>query len=203
MSVWDMSLTCPRCENPIEQDFGVITCSRCQAVLFINMDGQVQVSGESEERSSPLMTEPVSEPHLPEFETPAPHFSAPAEEPVMDSPLEPAESSFNSPAPIAEPSVPISAGESFSDLNDYGNAEQDFGALSYSVQIEGIDTSAIREKLFDVLSDPKFQWDVNELTQQIENGRLLLHQLNPAKASILVRRLQDVSVTVSWEQKFL
>lgn len=39
-----MALQCPQCSNPIEADFGVVTCSHCQSVLFIDMEGQIQLS---------------------------------------------------------------------------------------------------------------------------------------------------------------
>jgi hypothetical protein len=92
---------------------------------------------------------------------------------------------------------------SLSEVSEFGNSNRDFGALSYTVLIEHIDTSEIRKKLSDALSDSKFQWDVTELLQRIEMGKLELTELNPAKASILVRRLQEVPVTVSWNQKLL
>ena len=37
-------MNCPKCGGLIEADFGVITCPQCHAVLFIDMDGGIQVS---------------------------------------------------------------------------------------------------------------------------------------------------------------
>lgn len=38
---------CPACESPLEQDFGMVTCANCQAVLMIDFSGQVQMADES------------------------------------------------------------------------------------------------------------------------------------------------------------
>ena len=39
-------LKCPRCDNTLDQDFGMITCGQCQAVLMIDISGQVQMASD-------------------------------------------------------------------------------------------------------------------------------------------------------------
>jgi hypothetical protein len=230
-----MSLTCPRCGNSLEQDFGVITCGRCHTILFVDMEGQVQLAN----------AEPSSANENPELATEAdpgagaadagqswssgsdgydsnpeapPEFSSDAD-PAMPSwqPTEANPDSFSAQESESSESfagegasaefmtrdTSQSMAEGLSEVSDFGNNEQDFGALSYTLLIENIDTGDIRNKLAEALTDSKFQWDVVELLQKIEKGRLEISQLNPVKASILVHRLQEVPVRVSWNQKLL
>lgn len=228
-----MSLNCPRCGHPIEQDFGMITCAGCMAVLFVDMDGQIQVSSESAEdpgisNASNQETSAASDlshsssdgflPDVPSADVESFQIESTAEPEFVSEPEMPVESASNSDFSFEPPneatSNPAFASEfsseesqnglaDLSEVSDFGNAHQDFGALSYHVVIENIDTSDIRKKLSEALSDSKFQWDVNEILQKIEKGRLELGPLNPAKASVLVRRLQDVPVRVGWNQKNL
>lgn len=87
-----------------------------------------------------------------------------------------------------------------SEVSEFSNSDQAFGPLSYSVMIDAIDTKEVRQLLAEALNDAKFQWDAKELLKQIKMGRLLLENLNPVKASVLIHRLQDVPVKVSWTQ---
>lgn len=48
-------LQCPVCENPLDQDFGMVTCSNCQAVLMVDYSGQVQVGGEVNDVEEPAV----------------------------------------------------------------------------------------------------------------------------------------------------
>ncbi len=38
---------CPSCGSPLDQDFGMVTCGDCGAVLMININGQVVMGGEA------------------------------------------------------------------------------------------------------------------------------------------------------------
>lgn len=42
-------LTCLQCGQPLDQDFGIVACTNCGAVLMIDMDGQVQLADKSED----------------------------------------------------------------------------------------------------------------------------------------------------------
>ncbi len=266
-----MSLTCPRCGNSLEQDFGVITCGRCHTVLFIDMEGQVQLanaesaaspdsSTTGDDRSSSgasadagqygsggtdsFDSNPEASPEFSSDADPAMPSWQPSQDSTSSGSFDAQENgngfaskssgegltaesaniavdgeSANDSARdevtndafggesanggFSAASVPQSASEGLSEVSDFGNNEQDFGALSYTLLIENIDTGDIRNKLAEALTDSKFQWDVVELLQKIEKGRLEISQLNPVKASILVHRLQEVPVRVSWNQKLL
>lgn len=244
-----MALQCPQCSNSIEADFGVVTCSRCQSVLFVDMEGHVQLSGNSNsdpeppsgflnsEKSSSIEApldppsenwsqdqnpvsfenEPVEgfdsfaatnfesalsevslelETHLHESQS-APVFEEAASDSMLnlDSLKElSAESEFE---------IPVLSEENSNDLSDvsrFSNADEPVGPLSYSIVIEAIDTQDIRQQILEALSDPKFQWDIKELMRKIKMGKLVLENMNPVKASIVVHRLQALPVKVSWTQ---
>lgn len=42
---------CPSCGSPLDQDFGMVTCADCGAVLMINISGQVVMGGEASAES--------------------------------------------------------------------------------------------------------------------------------------------------------
>lgn len=35
---------CPKCGAPVDHDFGVTSCAKCAAVLFVDFDGQIQMA---------------------------------------------------------------------------------------------------------------------------------------------------------------
>lgn len=39
-----MSQKCPKCSTAVEHDFGVTSCTKCGAILFVDFDGQIEVS---------------------------------------------------------------------------------------------------------------------------------------------------------------
>ncbi|GIL18097.1 MAG: hypothetical protein BroJett040_18480 [Oligoflexia bacterium] len=95
---------------------------------------------------------------------------------------------------------PQSSAKMIQEIRDYGNSETGANPLSYSIIIEGLDYSEIREKLREVLDDPKMKWDVDEIMARVRGGRLVLDNLNPVKASILVRRIMPLKMKFTWSQ---
>lgn len=210
-----MAQKCPRCSQPIENDFGVVTCSNCGSVLFFDLDGQLQVNEQTEALQDQAMAAPdfesessygveggaeeqvfqSGESALPE-EQPVVHHEA-LEEPVAETlmPVTESETIFSDEEkPLAESSP------GFSDVQDFSNAETSSGPLSYSILIEEIDTKELRQKLAEILDDSKFQWDSKDLLKKVKMGKLKIENLTPVKASVLVQRLQNLSVKVSWVQ---
>ena len=110
-------LQCLQCGTPLDQDFGIVACTKCGAVMMVDMDGKLQLAEDSE--PSPAQEEaPIesidaqlsSEPmagmesyRLPEEAASSeadadatvfhiepnsePTSEAPAEEPIADAPL--------------------------------------------------------------------------------------------------------------------
>lgn len=221
-----MSTSCPQCGNSLDQDFGVVTCPKCSAVLFVDMDGNAKATGSDESPEPPAGMDLVQAPaeHTHAFEMPKSHSD---EEPAaeLDQQME-ADPEFLAPEPQQEQAqeyqpeptqyaqfdpepemqvppeeepIPVDPND-LSDVSEYANSDQAFGPLSYSVIIENIDTSQTRQQLLEALTDSKFAWDSRELLKQVKLGKLKLENLNPVKASVLIQRLQDVPVKVSWTQ---
>lgn len=216
-----MALQCPQCANSIEADFGVVTCPQCQSVLFIDMEGQIQLSDtpDSQVMFEVMPTAPAEAPvqDLPpaEFQdswmqdqnpvvidvTEAPGGRVPTPgEPLPDSIAEMQPESFQENIFEDEETVPSRLPNDLSEVAKFSNSDQAYGPLSYSVTIEEIDTKETRQQLAEALNDPKFQWDSRELLKKIKMGKLQLENLNPVKASVLVYRLQALPVKVSWTQ---
>lgn len=60
-----MSNSCPKCTTNIEHDFGVFVCTKCGAVLFVDFDGNVQLSSpEDAAQVSETADQPISIPEL-------------------------------------------------------------------------------------------------------------------------------------------
>lgn len=208
-----MSPVCPQCGNSLDQDFGVVTCSKCQSVLFVDMDGNATTTSADvdsppseyqEAAPSPdnwLQDQsPESEPE-PELEPEPIADLEPEFEPIAESPVESTDGEEEQPVPESDPyGEPEYNPNDLSEVSQFANSDQAFGALSYSVIIENIDTKEMRQLLLEALSDSKFAWDPKELMKQVKMGRLQLEDLNPVKASVLVQKLQDLPMKVSWVQ---
>jgi hypothetical protein len=42
-----MAALCPQCQKPIQDDFGIINCSNCGAILNIGLDGEVELQADA------------------------------------------------------------------------------------------------------------------------------------------------------------
>ena len=189
-----MAASCPRCGNLIDQDFGVAACAECQAILFINMDGQAQITETPPSHSSseaqadrarelPPLDQDPDEDRTQMTSDPLNAQEAPQKQ--GDSPIE----------AVSKGGLLENSGGGF-----YQSPELVHGAISYCVRIQNIDTKEVRILLMEALSDSKFQWDVREVMRTIKNGELELRNLNPVKASVIVQRTRLLPVKISWKQ---
>ena len=92
--------------------------------------------------------------------------------------------------------------QDFSDVEEYGNAQasSEKGFLRYDVYISGLDSVEIEKQVREVLEDPRFKWDVNDVLKSQNKGCLVIKNLNPVKAACLVSDLSFLSVKISWKQ---
>ena len=91
--------------------------------------------------------------------------------------------------------------ESLADVAAFGNAElptASSGALVYNIHIEGIDTIELRQEFVHALEDRRLGFDSKAVMRSIIAGRLDLVYLNPVKASVLLGRIKNLPITVSW-----
>lgn len=168
------NLQCPQCQADIEQDFGVITCAKCGAILMVDLEGRMQLANPELSLS---------------HEPPAPNADIEIEQ--QNSFLE------------EEESIPqeISPAEDFrTEILQYANQEGLTGPLTYTVYISEIDGGSLRKSLKDILQDPKFKFDALKLMDSIVDGRLEIKDLNPVKASVLVQKLRRTPFVISWRQ---
>lgn len=218
-----MTAQCPQCGNSVPDDFGVVTCSSCQAVLFVDLEGRVQLQQPASENSENQATQflnpattiaempsdyesPTLDPVIEQFQPetlsePLSTHSVQQEESaelqdiIQIQPIpDLGQDPFEAFAPNSGP------GSSFEEVERFANSDESVGALTYSVIIEDINTKELRQELLRALDDAKFQWDARELVKEVKDGRLLLDRLNPVKASILVQRVKGLKIKIRWRQ---
>ena len=105
------------------------------------------------------------------------------------------------PEPIASPGTSDTA--DFSDVTDFANANSEVGPFSYTVVIEGIESSHLLLQLKEAMTDSRFGWDLTEILNTVGEGRLIIPRLSPAKASVLVNRIKYLPFKISWRQDVL
>lgn len=201
-----MATTCPQCGQSLDQDFGVVSCPNCHSVLVFDLDGNVEI------QDANVMSQEI-------------HDASESEEPVLDQNQIGNIDSFQE-ISASDQSYSVVQNEetSFELSNDLdqpiGEVEQDVvipeepfvgeptvplvntsgSAISYHLKIEGIDTKDMRSQVEEALGDSKFPWTAKEIIRQTKDGILEIGPVNPVVASVLVRRLKDISVNISWRQ---
>lgn len=106
---------------------------------------------------------------------------------------------------IPEPIAPSGGDDSpdFSDVTEFANAISEVGPFSYTVVIEGIESSHLLLQLKEAMADSRFGWDLTEILNTVGEGRLVIPRLSPAKASVLVNRIKYLPFKISWRQDVL
>jgi hypothetical protein len=235
-----MTPSCPQCGNQINEDFGVVTCSKCQSVLFVDMEGNVQVTesggdvnlaeASSSEQNFGSALDYQNPSYDQSTETPegfldSTELQSDSSDP-MDDPSEHLLENSNSPsgadyqgdqpdtnaADSEEPeyrnmepdeSLEEPAREAvkpITNVSQFANSDLGLGALTYSVTIENIDTKETRQLLQEILSDSRFHWDSKDFMRQVKMGKLRIENINSTKASVLVQKISELPVKVSWKQ---
>ncbi len=173
------------------------------------------VSSEAVPSEEPDSLEPVaSEPPVSELQASPPSEDPPSEDsPAEDSqviitpPPPPASEETGLKTPPDPSSVPKEEDgfsppqEDFKDVENFANSEENQkGFLRYDLQITGIDSKELREKLLLILKNPQFQWEAQSLLKNISEGSLLLKKLNPVKMFCLISRLCEEPFQFRWKQ---
>jgi hypothetical protein len=235
-------ISCPSCSQPVEitdKHLGTIfTCPHCNAVYFIDWNGQPEIVQHELSAEMPPQPEegatlyspppnPQSEnddfgdfeesnahsfenPNADGFESPPPPPDAAAaihdgndinqEEPFnFSQTLD--EVPFN--ANTIEPAIPAvesTDNAQFNDVVDFANSTEVGGPITYTVIVEGIESSHLFNQLKEAITDSKFGWDARELLTQVGGGRLVLSKVSPGKAAILISRLKVLPLRITWRQ---
>lgn len=205
---------CPRCQTELPKDSGFVLCPNCGHPSVLDIDGNLVQKSETpasefqEQSPSALLShEEPSEPAIASLDFNQVQEKSSHEEASSDF-------SFFKDEPQEEPpssqndnfmKLPqISEGLGISEsLTQYANSELSQGkdgAFVYNVSISDIDSKEIREFLREAISDTRFNWDAKLIISQIQKGELLLKNLSPVKASILINRIKRLPVKIRWEQ---
>ncbi len=176
-------MICPNCQNEqsvTEQNYGALyTCKSCQAVYFLNFEGQPLFDDQIEAIDTTPVTDHIFPDSLPtENSDPAAHdqlFEAPAD----------SLGSFSAAA---------------KDILDYGNTETQIAHLNYDLFMKGLDTAEMMALLKESIDDSRFGWDAVEIMRTVKQGEIQFLKLNPVKAYILAKRLQFLDVEKIWKQ---
>ncbi len=203
---------CPNCGASLDSDFGMVTCSQCQVMVLLDLDGHASVSNSDESLiinevpQVPQINEPIYlEPEL--AESPVEFIS---EEPEAELNSKPDETVANS-DPISdyvepEPFLPeevIPLSPEAEEINQFGNSvlsSQVDGPFAYKITLRGIDSAEIYEELMELLEDKKFNWDTDVLKKQISNGELVIKDVNPVVAAVLIKKIKPLSIQISWRK---
>ena len=233
-------MICPNCQIDVaisEQLFGALyTCGACQAVYFINFEGQPEFGEVPTGVLSDIVSEPTASTELAgAFEPATENFQSfeSSLEPLVDSvdmvnfdnKLEaqfdsyvnsenaaPAESELAGneinlfenvqTESVVEPNI-HSFSQIAKEISDFGNSEAHASGLNYDLQISGLDTQVTMKLFKEVIDDPRFGWDSNEMIRGVKNGQITIEKLNPVKAFILAKRLQFLDIEKNWKQNAL
>lgn len=222
-----MSILCPSCSNPLDDEYGMTTCSKCRSVIFIDMDGQANISEESSPEQNEIGSqnsdtntfqlnsdEPQEGTSIrigsedPTFESHRPiEDSAPVASDL--SPVDP----YQSPLDFfqnetlerdqSDPVLPLGPAEDPLGIKDFANSSDSAaneGLLRYNVSIQGIDTKEIRDSIREVIADPRLVLPYERLMHEMRQGELKIGGLSPIKASVIVSRCRRFGVKIKWEQ---
>lgn len=216
-------MICPNChgdQSVTEGNYGALyTCKLCQAVYFINFEGQPEFS-EVQEMASDRPPFPMDTPldmgSLPP--TNLPDSVAAATDPLaqISNPLPATNIENDSFAPLVqfnqnefavapEPFQNLAVTKNqFSDIakdiSDYGNSETQIAHLNYDLRITGLDTAEVIGLLKEAIEDSRFGWDANEMMRTIKKGEMYFGKLSPVKAFMLAKRIQFLNVDKVWKQ---
>lgn len=204
---------CPKCQTPIAVDFGIYTCTVCDSVLFIDMSGNVQLDSQNKSEDS-LAVPSFSMPSAPEVSPSTAPQTSTQFAPMLDlgnmqAPVSQPEYGNQGMSPLPEPppqimrppAPPVSA--DLSEIAKFGNSETSLGKdgpYIYDVLIWNIDSKEIRESLRAALKDRRFGWDAERIMTTIKQGAMRIPQLNAVKAAVLINRIKNLPLGISWEQ---
>ncbi|MES2854514.1 MAG: hypothetical protein V4692_01570 [Bdellovibrionota bacterium] len=88
-------------------------------------------------------------------------------------------------------------------LNGFANSEISSGKdgpFLFRILILGIDSKEIRESIREALEDSRFGWDPDQILSKLDKGKLVIEDLAPVKATIIIHRIRRLPVKIRWEQ---
>lgn len=169
-------------ENNFESGFESSLEPLVDSVDMVNFDNKLDAQFDPYVNNEFQQTDSETKP-----EEPAPDYSSdlnPFEAMQSDSPAE----NINSFSRVAK------------EISEFGNSEAHMSGLHYDLQISGLDTQVTMKEFKEIIDDPRFGWDANELLRTVKSGKIKFEKLNPVKAFILAKRLQFLDIEKVWKQ---
>ncbi|OYZ19531.1 MAG: hypothetical protein B7Y39_11930, partial [Bdellovibrio sp. 28-41-41] len=84
------------------------------------------------------------------------------------------------------------------DVQNFGNDVSETGLLSFDIEISGIDLGETKRDLIEALEDKRFGWNIDDLTQNMKDGKLTLSNVSAPKIIVLVKRITALGLVLNW-----
>lgn len=221
-------MDCPQCGHQLLEDFGVVTCQNCLTVMSIDLEGKIFLQekkqaedSHSADEEKQLEAQTQEQDHvqgdeslidddlfsLDSFNQETQDTSVMQE--VTEVPAEKLTTSENSLNDLMVPpeehshaydEKPTIEKHFTKEIISFAENTTTSDKLIYKVTIKDLNLTEQKQKLVDILSDPKFHLSAHKLLSEIQEGVLIISDLNSVKASILVRKLLMEKFNIDWSQ---
>lgn len=188
-------MICPQCtrEVPVTeaQYLSMYTCANCQAVYFIDMNGQPEFGDMSASAQIDIQSDIINEISnevTAELTLAAPYADFTNQ---MNTEVNPFEQ------PAADTSV---FGTAATEITDFANQDNTISVVSYDLKVTGLDTKETMALFKEALEDSKFGWIALDIFSTIKNGQCEFKDLNPIQAFVLAKRIQFLDIEMEWKQ---
>lgn len=84
------------------------------------------------------------------------------------------------------------------EVQSFGNDVSETGLLSFDIEISGIDLGETKRDLIEALDDKRFGWNIEDLTQNMKDGKLTLSNVSAPKIIVLVKRITALGLVLNW-----
>lgn len=191
-------MECPSCHKDVkvtEAQYGALyTCSSCQAVYFVNFDGNPEYDS-----TPPTQIHDGSQISI---QTGNGGTTVGLNTAIANAQEMPADFSLtsmyqNTEETLVQASVPTALENAISDIQNFGNQNVDVN-LTFNLKVSGLDTKDLISDFFDSINDSKFGWVAEDIMKSIINGQCVIKNIKPVSAHIIAKRLQFVDLTLDW-----
>lgn len=88
------------------------------------------------------------------------------------------------------------------EINEFANStDNNLTGLVYKVEIRGIDSKVLLQDVKEALEDGRFNWDISLILSKRKDGVIVLDDLPPVKAALIIQRLRLTGLDFVWNEK--
>lgn len=199
---------CPNCSKTIavtEDNFGTLyCCEHCRAEFFIGFDGAPENSkqplvGEIESNEAMASNNEVMPMSPITFEN---ELISNNEDSYQNQMTADSSNLYSIDPSVDKPMENTQEKNVFNDftqdVRDFGNDSTTSGILSFDLEISGIDLGQLKQDLLEALDDKRFGWNLSELSQRIQDGKLVIENVSAAKIIVLIKRITPIGLNLNW-----